>query len=287
MRVGIYTNLNKDSGCKFTSKLVECLENKGISFVIDNCLARFFPGKESNVGDCFDVDILLTVGGDGTILRVAKNCAKRNVPILGFNCGHVGFLSEGEPSDLESIVDNILTCNYRTENRRMLECTIGEKTHYALNDFVVNRREGKLITVDIYSGKYFIDSHHCDGFIVSTPTGSTAYSLSAGGPIISPDADVIALTPINSHSLHSRPFVATGDEVIKICVSDEDDRAVLYADGDSVMNIDGNQDVCIRKSTYSVTFLRLPNYNFYEKLFSKLNTWGVVKNKKENTNDEN
>lgn len=282
MRFGIYTNLKKDVDCVFTKKLIAFLDSENVPYSVHKSLSPFFKDKPAFSKLNSALDMVIAVGGDGTILRIAADCARANVKILGFNCGHVGFLSEGEPDALSKVMAKILSGDYYIEKRSMLECKTDGKTHLALNDFVISRSGGKLISVDVFSGERFIDSHRCDGFIVCTPTGSTAYSLSAGGPVISPDAHVIALTPINSHSLHSRPIVTNDTEKITLKLSGERDKAEIFADGNAVATLKNKGTVSIEKADCVVSFIRLPEYNFYEKLLCKLNNWSIVSNKKEN-----
>lgn len=281
MRFGIYTNLKKDVDCVFTKKLIAFLDSKNIPHSVHKSLSPFFKDKPAFSKINSSLDMVIAVGGDGTILRIAVECARANIKILGFNCGHVGFLSEGEPDALSTVMSKILSGDYYIEKRSMLACKIDDKIYLALNDFVISRSGCKLIFVDVFSDEYFIDSHRCDGFIVCTPTGSTAYSLSAGGPVISPSAHVIALTPINSHSLHSRPIVINDTEKVNLKLCGEHDKAEIFADGNSVATLKEKGAITVEKANCIVSFVRLPEYNFYEKLLCKLNNWSIVSNKKE------
>ena len=286
MLFGIYTNVNKDNDCVFTRRLTAFLQSEKLDFAVHSSLAEYFPDAAVFARITSDFDVALVIGGDGTVLRVAADCARAGVPILGFNCGYVGFLTESETDGFENAVRQVASHKFSVESRSMLVCRAANKTGYALNDIVVSRTKGKLISLDVYSEGKFIDSHYCDGFIISTPTGSTAYSLSAGGPIISPGASVTALTPINSHTLHSRPIVTGDDEKISVCLSEHTGNAAVYADGNIITKLDGGDSVFVEKAPHKALFVRLENYNFYEKLFIKLNKWGVV-NDKEHYDDEN
>lgn len=287
MRLGIYTNVKKDADCVFTKKLIDFLKSEEVFCSVHKSLSHYFTDLKTFSKINSSMDMCIAIGGDGTILSIAAECANACVPILGFNCGHVGFLSEGEPDDFTAVIKKVLCGGYTIEKRSMLACTTLKKKICALNDFVISREEGKLIAVDVYSGERFIDSHYCDGFIVSTPTGSTAYSLSAGGPVISPAANVIALTPINSHTLHSRPIVINDTETITLKLSGESDKAKIFADGNCIAGIKSGDEIGIVKADCEVSFVRLPEYNFYEKLLCKLNKWGVVSKNKEQMNAEN
>lgn len=276
MRFCIYANTDKDVGCFFTGKILDYLDAAGASWRIYEKNAQFFPGKTTfSVPDKSD-DVVIVIGGDGTMLEAAVQCAKANVPIFGFNMGHVGFLTEGEPNNFSVALSALLSGKYKKEKRALLKCSVcGGDELYALNDIVVERSEGKMITALVYSDDRFIDKHRCDGIIVSTPTGSTAYSLSAGGPIVSPSAEVMALTPVNAHSLHSKPMIVGKDERLTVKLGNND-RAKLFSDGKAVATLSEKSVVTVEYSDIYATFLRTEKYNFYKKLLEKLNNWSVV-----------
>ena len=278
MRFYIYANPKKDVDCVFTKKIVDFLCDGGNRVCVHERAARFFPGREIVSAPSADCDVAIVVGGDGTILSAAVDCAKVNLPVFGFNLGHVGFLTEGEPTAYADALRKLQSGKFKKESRALLRCRLpGGKDIYALNDVVVERSTGKMITVKIFSNGSYIDSHRCDGFIVSTPTGSTAYSLSAGGPIVSPTAEVLALTPINSHSLHSKPMIVGKSERITVSV-ESGNKITVFADGKSVENAIGPASVQVEFSNVTATFLRTDGYNFYEKLLKKLNTWSTDNN---------
>ncbi len=281
MRFCIYANTNKDPDCVFTGKIAKYLEKKGALCLFHESLADYFPGKPTFSRPDKNADLAIVIGGDGTILSVAVQCAKAALPIFGFNLGHVGFLTECETDKYECALENLLSGKYTFEKRALLECNIENgKKLYALNDVVISRATEKIISLGVYSGDAFIDSHRCDGVIVSTPTGSTAYSLSAGGPIISPAAEVLAITPINAHSLHSKPMIVGKNEIVTIKPA-KDSVATVFADGKAAKKIIGECVVKVGFSPLSASFVRLDGYNFYKKLLDKLNNWSYVYNKEE------
>ncbi len=276
MTVGIYTNLYKDSDLSVTNALVKLFVDEKIDFMIDPSLERFFKGIKTYPKDFSSLDMLVTVGGDGTILTVARLCIDHNVPILGVNKGTVGFMNEIELNDLSKITDIIKKGEYKVDKRSLLCVEYKGKVYFALNEAIVYRSDTKMIMVDVRNEGQLVDKYACDGFIVCTPTGSTAYSLSAGGPIISPSANVICLTPINSHSLHTRPVVISGDEKVTISVIKAYEKAELIVDGEEMTKIDMNEKLKFYKSDKSLGFVRLRDSNFYSKLLSKLNIWGLT-----------
>ena len=274
MKVGIYANLNKSQAIEVTSHLIDCLNKNGVEYCIHESLKGTFEGEVFS-HEKINCDLMFTLGGDGTILRIAKHCAQKDIPILGINIGTVGFLTEIEPNEIDSAVESIIKNEYTLENRSMISYYDGEKEYFALNDIVLNKEfNSKLMLLDLYINGEIVDRYYCDGFIVSTPTGSTAYSLSAGGAIIAPRAKAFALTPINSHSLHSRPIVVNDDEIVSLKALKEEPFN-LIADGEVVKDAYIGE-VTIKKADKQSTFIRLVHHNFYNKLLKKLNKWSVV-----------
>lgn len=274
MKVGIYTNLKKAQARGVTEQLIDCLKLHGVDYYLYKSFEGKIEGKYFTFEN-LDFDIMFALGGDGTILKLAKHCAKKDIPIFGINIGTVGFLTEIEPEQISTLVPKVLDGEYNIEHRSMISYKDGNDEFTALNDIVLNREyNSKLMLLDLYINGEIVDRYYCDGFIVSTPTGSTAYSLSAGGAILSPHAQALALTPINSHSLHSRPIVVNDDEKITLKVLKKEPFN-LIADGDVVMDKYVGE-VTIEKSKKSATFIRLDHHNFYNKLLKKLNKWSVA-----------
>lgn len=277
MRVGIYTNIRKDVGLSVTRRLTASFVKNGISCCPYEHDSADNDGYVCAEGEGGALDMMLAVGGDGTLLRIAKWCAKRNLPVLGVNLGKLGFLTEAEPRDFDALACALIGRQYTVEKRTMLRARVGSKETDALNEIVIARRNvSKMITLKIDIDGAPLDRHYCDGFIVGTPTGSTAYSLSAGGPVISPTADVFALTPVNSHSMHSRPVVIGDRERIEITLQAGADDAMVIADGVSVCDLPEKKTIRIRKSPVRALFVRLNTKGFYERLLRKLNTWSIT-----------
>ncbi len=274
MKVGIYTNLKKAQSLEVTQRLIQCLELHGIEYYLHKSLKDKIEGNYFAFDD-FNFDVMFALGGDGTILKLAKHCAKRDIPIFGINIGTVGFLTEIEPEKIEDVMPQIISGDYNLEHRSMITYCDGETVYTALNDIVLNREyNSKLMLLDLYINGEIVDRYYCDGFIVSTPTGSTAYSLSAGGAILSPHAKALTLVPLNSHSLHSRPIVVDENETITLKVLKKE-AFNLISDGDVVLDKYVGE-VTIKKSEKSATFIRLDSHNFYNKLLKKLNKWSVA-----------
>lgn len=232
----------------------------------------------NGIDDLQGLDVVIVFGGDGTILTIAAECAKRAVKIIGINYGHMGFLAEFEPEKLESALDLLCSGTYDTEKRSMLKIDYGDKTYHALNDVVIQRSTSGnafsntiRLSADIDGST--VDRFSADGLIVSTPTGSTAYSLAAGGSILTPNINAFILTPVCAHSLHSRPIVY--DDKSTLTIRNLNDRGELniIVDGIAVDSVSGSVDVTVTKSDYFVEFITSKNNNFFNKLLIKLNIW--------------
>ena len=234
-----------------------------------------------------DVQCAIVLGGDGTIIRCATHLMDLNLPILGINLGTIGFLAEIEKNHIKEALDRLFEDDYVLENRMMLSGELhvannkasdindGLTTGYALNDIVITRKGlSRIISLQIYVNNELVDDYRGDGVIISTPTGSTAYNLSAGGPIITPKADVMVITPICAHSLSPRSVVISAEDVVKVVVrrskKTQDDEAIVTYDGQTVIDIGTEDEILIRKAQYNTRLIRLNQTGIYEILRSKL-----------------
>lgn len=220
-----------------------------------------------------DCDNLVVFGGDGTVLEAVKNL-REGVIVTGINAGNLGFLTQFEKdSSIDSIVAGIKSGEY--EKRLTLQACCDNFCTSALNEIVLRTATSRPVFIDVYVDGKFVDSYHSDGAIVSSPTGSTAYSLSAGGPVLAPDVDAIVIIPICAHSLHSRPLVVSSNSRIELELIDGE-NATLCCDGENIATIKGNKCITIEKSRKSIRFLAVKEDNFYKKLLTKMNRWGSV-----------
>lgn len=268
MRVGIYLNI------KYKSKKNEFL-NKIFSVL---CKNKIDCVEISAVSQIKGLDVLLVLGGDGTILGIASECALCGVKIMGVNFGHMGFLTDFEENQLDNALDLIINGNYETVKRSMLKINYGNNEYYALNEVVIQRcTTGNSFsnTVNLHAeiDGTTVDNFSADGLIVSTPTGSTAYSLSAGGSILTPDLAAFIMTPICPHSLHSRPIVFSDGATVKINQSDKNCMLNLTVDGKVVETLKGYGVITVKKAERFAEFISLSKNNFFDKLLIKLNIW--------------
>lgn len=223
-----------------------------------------------------DVELAFVLGGDGTLLGVARHLANYHIPLLGINAGQLGFLAEAEPTDLEETVRSIMAGKYRLERRVMLESAVyrdGELIDklLGLNDSGIAKGSfGRMVTVEIYIDDVFLDSYSGDGVIVSTPTGSTAYSLSCGGPIVIPHLQVMLVTPICPHTLTSRPCVIDGHQQVRMVVHATHDDLGLTVDGQVGVKLAPGDVVTVKKSNVETTLVKLGDRDFFSVLRTKL-----------------
>lgn len=268
MRVGIYLNskyaAEKD---EYLSAIFSALEKKSIG-----CL------EVKDISEIKGLDVLMVLGGDGTILGVASECARYGVKILGINFGHMGFLTDFEANQLTQALDTIIAGKFNTVKRSMLEITYKSKVYYALNEVVIQRcTTGNAFsnTVNLHAeiDCSTVDNFSSDGLIISTPTGSTAYSLSAGGAILTPNLEALIMTPICPHSLHSRPIVFSDKSTVQINQSGKNCTLNLIVDGKVVDTLKGFDKITVKKAERFAEFISVSGDNFFDKLLIKLNIW--------------
>jgi NAD+ kinase len=268
MRVGLYFNKNYLSDNERNLHVIESsLKKANIDCIV-------VDGEEQLDG----LDVLMVLGGDGTILMLASQCAKRKIKIIGINYGHKGFLAEFEPDKLSDAIALVCSGKYNTQKRSMLKVELNGKIYYAVNDLVVQRNTAgnnftNTINLRAEIDGATVDNFLADGLIVSTPTGSTAYSLSAGGSILTPKIQAFILTPICAHSLHSRPIVFSDNSTLKIYQSDSKNLLNIIIDGKVVDMVENFDHITVCKSEDYVEFITANDSNFFNKLLIKLNKW--------------
>lgn len=236
-------------------------------------IARLLSARGCESFNEFDdgtsADYIIAIGGDGTILRGAAAAAVANCPILGINLGRIGFLSEIDMSGAEGAIDAILAGRYELDDRLMLKCSVnGKGEFHCLNDFLVYKRSfSGVAQIEIIVDGMSAGGVFCDGITVSTPTGSTGYSISAGGPVVAPGIDAATVTPICSHTLHIRPIVASADSRIDLRLFSD---SWLAADGMQLCSLDEDDLVTIVRSERVARFVRFGKTNLFELIKNKL-----------------
>lgn len=276
--IAIFPNVEKDKDLKATEEVVSVIRGYGKTVLLDacfkgktNCEAEFLPMNEIMKR----ADLIVALGGDGTILKIIKDAAEASVPVMGINLGHLGFLTQAEKNDL-SVFEKLFNGEYSISHNMMLEARIirnGEVCEecLALNDIILRGSASKMISVGAEVNGTIANKYLADGMIVATATGSTAYSLSCGGPIVSPDLDCIILTPICPHSLKTRCMVIPPDAEIKIRISPEyGNGAVLRADGSLIGNLECDDVLEVVSSTKRAPLINLDGRNYFDVIRKKL-----------------
>ena len=274
--LGIILNNQKKDAYPVLEKVTDYLDKKGVRYYIEESIE---PGSALISTDYADLKekayYIIIIGGDGTFLHTARYFFGTGIPLLGINIGHLGFLTEIETGEIESSLEQLLAGNYTIEKRLVLEARIinDDQLVYqqqALNDFVIHRgSSSRMVPIEMYINDEIVSTYRADGLIVSTPTGSTAYSLSAGGPIINPQIRAIIVTPICPHSLFIKPMVISDQERIMIKVRGEQGIS-FAADGASDYKIDSNDQIFIEAAKEDLSIIKLPDRTFYSILHKKL-----------------
>lgn len=273
-------NLDKTGSAEYSSQIVDKLVSLGIRCFADEYnKGRFGTGKtqfcpfEQTIDQ---MDFVITIGGDGTIIRSCKRVMPHGKPMLGINCGRLGFLADIELNQLD-LLENLVNENYSVQSRMMLRAAIrggtDEQVFYALNDFSVTKGEfAKLVDLEVYCNQKMIMDYRADGVIFSTPTGSTGYAMSAGGPIIDIGMDTIELTPICPHSLFSRTILFSPENVLEVHSKEINNSAnvVFSVDGERMMNLTSQDIVEVTRADKTMDFITLTRNNFCDMLNTKM-----------------
>ena len=252
-RIGIVANIGNEKAIRIKDELLEKLFSKNITAqVFNDKIMQAQALKEFSS----TVDLIFAIGGDGTLLSILRSCGKNNIPVIGINAGRKGFLAEISVDELDFAIDKILAGDFSIEERLMLQAKIFDKHNnivsediIAVNDFNIARHGyARMIKLEVQINDQLAERFDADGILVSSPTGSTAYSLSAGGPIILPGIECILITPVCSHSLHARPMIAPKDVKIKIVAKDQLHDVATTVDGQSLISIPISGHIEITKS---------------------------------------
>ncbi|WP_066683374.1 NAD(+)/NADH kinase [Christensenella intestinihominis] len=278
LKIGIYTNKDKDPGLEATGRVIGALETAGCSICYDSETAGLMGLSEYT--DAGEADALFILGGDGTILRAARKYVSFGLPMIGINIGHLGFMSEINLPDVERMIDHIKRKDYVIDERMLLEAKINGKGRpfIALNDFIITKiNRTRMVQLDLYVNGTLAELYNGDGLIVATPTGSTAYSLSAGGPIIAPNVSCILVTPMCPHSLYARSIVTKYSDTITVRPHEGEKNVTFSADGQELQYLSDEDEVIIRRSQMKAKFLRFTNDMFFPQLKDKLAQWSGPK----------
>jgi len=277
--VGIFGNRDKDEVRALLPSLLRWIHSKGRRATVDRSLARGVRGAGPGVPLTTlvkRVDVLLVLGGDGAMLHAARAASRTGVPIFGINLGGLGFLTDTNEESLYPVLTRLFRGEFQVERRIMVEAVVrsgGTQRAWmavGLNDAVIHARDrSRVVAIDIGIGRTPIGTLVADGLIVATPTGSTAYSLSAGGPIVRPTMEALITTPISPHTLAFRPLLVGADESVRVRVRSGHAPTAITVDGQLARNLAANDEVTIRRAKSHVDLLVLERGSFYEVLRSK------------------
>lgn len=285
-RIGIFGKYNGIQSWEFIDQLIQYFQTKEKAVYLDHFSLEDFPVERYGIelldrADLVEsIDLAIVVGGDGTFLDVARAIVDHDIPILGINLGRLGFLTDVLPGTMITTLDEVLADDYQCEERILLNVQVIHKDKkvfegVAFNDVVMHKKDSpRMIEFETFVDDRFLYSQRSDGLILSTPTGSTAYSLSAGGPILDPELDVIAMVSINPHTMSTRPVVVSGDSQIRLIPHDNcSGTAWIICDGQVTFQISAGYETVVTHHPKSIKMVHPKNHDHYELLRAKLN-WG-------------
>lgn len=288
MKVALYLQVFKEEEWPYIKAFLECWHQKGGSAVVNQACHAEISGRWTGRSITpyrsyrdlpWNTDLMVSFGGDGSMLRAATFLKNTQIPIVGVNTGRLGFLSTVHRDQVARLVDEFFTGNYRLESRTLLsiscegEADIFDDLNFALNEVGISRKDTtSMITIDTWLNGEFLTSYWADGLIISTPTGSTGYSLSCGGPVISPLVRAWVLTPIAPHNLNARPLVVSDDTRIRVKVSGREDHHLVSLDS-RIFTVPNDWQFTIARTEFTLRMLSLPGESFWGTLRHKL-LWG-------------
>jgi NAD+ kinase len=280
--LGIFGNSTKVDVSDLLTEIILFLESGNINFLVDENLSGIFHGKvRKHFASPSDIlkksDFILSLGGDGTFLNTARIVGNKNIPILGINLGRLGFFSEVSPDEIKDFIPKLLNNKFRiTEEVIIKSVTDSKKVLFGLNDIVIDKNNSvRMLEIETFYNNEKVVRIISDGIIISTPAGSTGYSLSCNGPIVNPDSKVFIITPISPHTLNVRPIIVPDDGIIKIKIHKEG-RARISADGQASLNIHFPTEIIISKADYKIKVIKKLNSTYFKTLKHKL-FWNVDK----------
>jgi len=272
MRIGVVARFDVDVAVELAGKIVEFLIEKDVETLLDSKLASKLDKYQNIASDLedMDVDMIVAVGGDGTVLRTQGIINQKKIPLFGINMGAVGFLTEIDPEETFKALEQVLKGEYFVEKRTQLQVWHNKELHEALNEVVLmTQKPAKMLHIEISVDEEVVEELRADGLIVATPSGSTAYSMSAGGPIVDPRVGAFIIVPICPFKLGARPTVVPNDSVIKVKFLREGKKAVAVIDGQFEEEINYMDEIVFKKADSYAYFVRLTK-NFYRRVREKL-----------------
>lgn len=289
MKIALFTKLNPKENNQHIFSVINSLRKASLKFEIDDLSYEILKKNKSiiieekiktytKIDETFD--FVLAIGGDGTILESAKLIGKMSTPVIGLNKGRLGFLANSNTDDINQILSNVKLSKFQISERTIIKGIVNGIEYNALNEISVSRKNTtSLITIETKLNQQFLNTYWADGLIVSTPTGSTGYSLSCGGPIIMPESKNLVLTPIAPHNLNARPLVIPDDKEISISIKSREDQYFISIDSD-IISASINSEIVISKANQKLNMVEFDDNSFIKSLKDKL-MWGKDKRTKQ------
>ena len=289
MKIALFTKLNPKENNQHIFSVINSLRKASLKFEINDLSYEILKKNKSiiieekiktytKIDETFD--FVLAIGGDGTILESAKLIGKMSTPIIGLNKGRLGFLANSNTDDINQILSNVKLSKFQISERTIIKGIVNGIEYNALNEISVSRKNTtSLITIETKLNQQFLNTYWADGLIVSTPTGSTGYSLSCGGPIIMPESKNLVLTPIAPHNLNARPLVIPDDKEISISIKSREDQYFISIDSD-IISASVNSEIVISKANQKLNMVEFDDNSFIKSLKDKL-MWGKDKRTKQ------
>ncbi len=271
----IIANTDKDIDLSLSKKITEYLNTKGASAIIVGDVKEHCQEEYVAADIMKGVEAVIVLGGDGTMLRAARSIGNYDIALIGINLGTLGFLTEIEEVNIYDALDRLINDDFSIEKRMMIEGSVKGKTFNSLNDVVITRAGfSRVIGLKVYVNHQLLDTYEADGVIVATPTGSTGYNMSAGGPIISPKSKAIVVTPISPHSLTAKSVVFDSTDEITVEVTKkrktQETEAIVSFDGENNVELSAGDKVCVKLSTREISLIKMYDVNFYGVLRDKI-----------------
>lgn len=278
MIIALFPNEKKKQSFELAHRIREFLEARGITVAAEDEKASKIGASPLSKVDKKQIQFLIAMGGDGTLLRISHHYGSLNIPICGINLGHLGFMADIPANDVFPSLTDLLDGKYNIDDRLVLEATNGDRAPlYAVNDIVLHRAKNhSLIELAIYIDEIYVNTFVADGIILATPTGSTAYSLAAGGPILSPSLEAIVITPICPHTISNRPIVLTANRKIEIKYLSEYDPIDVRADGLDVHTMQTQEKLTVCRSKRIFKLVNLHRHEYFSTLRTKLGWSGKL-----------
>jgi NAD+ kinase len=283
--IGLIGKFGDPSVADTLAQIANYLRRLNLRVLVDEASAKFIPSNDLEVATRYAIgqecDLAIAMGGDGTLLNAARSLVDFQVPILGVNLGRLGFLADVSPAEMPVSLEEVLSGRFREEERSLLHAEIVRDGRIisqtdALNDVVAHKRDvARMIEVDTFLDGRFLNAYRADGLIIATPTGSTAYALSGGGPIIHPTLEAVVIVPICPHTLTHRPIVVTADSVIEVLLNASNTtQTQVTCDGQISLAIEPGDHIVIRKKSPKLKLIHPINHDYFELLRAKLG-WGA------------